>query len=34
MDFSIQLDKLQQHVSDTKSAVQSAATESRDKVKQ
>jgi hypothetical protein len=33
MDFSAELDKLQQHLSDAKSAAQSAATESRDKLK-
>ena len=32
MNFSSDLDKLQQHVSDTKSAAQAAATESREKL--
>src|SRR6266496_4545225 len=34
MDFSTQLDALQQHVADTKSAAQAAASESRDKLRQ
>jgi hypothetical protein len=34
MDFSAQLDKLEQHVTDTKSAAEAAAKESHDKVKQ
>ena len=33
-DFAVELDKLQQHVSDAKSAAQSASTESRDKLKE
>jgi hypothetical protein len=34
MDFSVQLDKLEQDVADTKSAADAAAKESHDKVKQ
>src|SRR6266568_316536 len=34
MDFSTQLDALQQHVADTKSAAQAAASESRDQLRQ
>src|SRR5215469_7569649 len=34
MDFSAQLDKLEQHVTQTKSAAEAAAKESHDKVKQ
>lgn len=34
MDFSAQLDSLQKHLTDAQTAAQSAATESRDKLKQ
>src|SRR5215813_5627966 len=34
MDFTAQLDKLKQHVADTRSAAKAAATESHDKLKQ
>ncbi len=34
MDFSAQLDALQQHVAEAKSAAQAAASESRDQLRQ
>jgi hypothetical protein len=34
VDFSTELDKVQQHLTDARSAAQAAATESRDKLKQ